>query len=122
MYHDCGQCKAMNKTEKAVSFCKNCEEPLCEACDKQHRVIKATRQHVLADIAILDQNYAYVLLRAVFVQNLMKIVWDTQDEPAIFGVRRLHVDTYGGCWIYSTITLIFLSKLKSYGSITVSVW
>ena len=44
---ECNPCEYEGVTKKAISFCPECTENLCELCDISHRKMKLTRSHRL---------------------------------------------------------------------------
>ncbi|KAK3083133.1 hypothetical protein FSP39_014867 [Pinctada imbricata] len=47
----CTACSRENETESACSWCINCAEFLCKACDRSHRRNKYTNTHNLVDLS-----------------------------------------------------------------------
>ncbi|KAK3108942.1 hypothetical protein FSP39_019364 [Pinctada imbricata] len=51
----CAACSRENEVESAFSWCANCSEALCKACDRSHRRNKMSAYHKLIK---LDENFS----------------------------------------------------------------
>ena len=47
----CEPCDGQGRPSAAVSYCKDCDESLCQTCADQHKALKATKNHVLGPIS-----------------------------------------------------------------------
>ncbi|CAC5399370.1 unnamed protein product [Mytilus coruscus] len=47
----CGPCSERHSTKQSKHWCSECEEGICDDCQEHHKVLKATRSHILIPIA-----------------------------------------------------------------------
>lgn len=51
----CEPCFRGDRHSTGFSWCSDCEEVLCEGCDKAHRISKPSKSHQLVDLQVLPQ-------------------------------------------------------------------
>ncbi|KAH3802799.1 hypothetical protein DPMN_156483 [Dreissena polymorpha] len=61
----CGPCLAGKGEIEGVVYCKECEEPLCAQCKRDHARIKVSSHHKLCDLADVPPKEIQALLKSL---------------------------------------------------------
>ncbi|KAH3802807.1 hypothetical protein DPMN_156491 [Dreissena polymorpha] len=61
----CGPCLEEKAEIEGVVYCKECDEPLCGKCKKDHVKIKVSKHHTLCDIADIPPREIKELLKSL---------------------------------------------------------
>lgn len=81
----CGQCAYRNKQSLAKFYCNECDEDLCVTCCEQHKIIKLTRNHILAE------------LPTVVVRKCGQCEYENKQIEAKFYCQECDEDLCGTC-------------------------
>jgi len=67
----CRPCEREGRQSAAVSFCRDCEDDICETCAQQHRKFPGMKDHVIVD---LSEKHVRAVVMEMCVKHAGKVL------------------------------------------------